>query len=62
MHPIRGRPRKVDPIKIKEAILKYKDIIKNENKIISKMDDLWNRIAQDLDNKVTSNCLYTFTV
>lgn len=62
MNPIRGRPGKVDPSKIKEAILKYKNIINNNNNIISKTHDIWNIIARELENKVTSNNLYVFTM
>jgi hypothetical protein len=62
MCPVRGRPGKVNVERIKEAILKYKDIIKNKNKIISKTHDVWNIIAQDLNNKMTANSLYVFTM
>lgn len=56
-----GRPGIINPDKIKEAILKYKDIVKKNNTIVSKTHDIWKLIAQDLDNKVTTNNLYVFT-
>ena len=62
MNPARGRPGKVDPLKIKKTILKYKNIINNNNKIISKTHDVWKVIAQELENKVTTNNLYVFTM
>lgn len=62
MPPVRGRPGKVHSEKMKEAILKYKDIVKNNNNIVSKTHDVWTTIAQDLENKVTSNNLYVFTM
>lgn len=61
-NPVRGRPGKIPPSKIKETILKYKSIINNNNNIISKTNDIWNVIAQELENKVTSNNLYVFTM
>jgi len=62
MPPVRGRPGKVNPEKIKEAILKYKDIVKNNTNIVSKTHDVWSAIAQDLKNEVTANNLYVFTM
>lgn len=62
MSAVRGRPGKVDPEKIKEAILKYKDIIKNNITIVSKKDNVWKIIAQELENKMTTNSLYVFTM
>jgi hypothetical protein len=62
MPPVRGRPGRVDPGKIKSTILKYKDIVKNNSNIVSKTHDVWNVIAKDLENKVTTNNLYVFTM
>lgn len=62
MPPVRGRPAKVNPEKMKEAIIKYKDIVKNNNNIVSKTHNVWSVIAQDLENKVTTNNLYVFTM
>lgn len=62
MNPVRGRPGKINLEKMKEAIIKYKDILNNNNKIISKTHDVWKLIAQDLGNKVTTNNLYVFTM
>lgn len=62
MPPVRGRPGNVPPEKMKEAILQYKDIVKNDNKIVPKTHDIWRTIAQDLSNKVTTNNLYLFTI
>jgi len=62
MNPVRGRPGKVDASLIKKAILKYKDVIIHNNKIVSKTHDIWNVIAQELQNKVTNNNLYVFTM
>lgn len=62
MNPKRGRPASVDPSKIKEVILKYKEIINNNNNVISKTHDIWNIIARELENKITSNGLYVFVM
>lgn len=62
MLPVRGRSGKVNPEKMKEAILKYKDIVKNNTNIVSKTHDVWSAIAQDLKNEVTTNNLYLFTM
>ena len=62
MNPVRGRPGNIDPFKIKEVIWKYKEIINNNNNIVSKTHDIWNVIAQELENKLTTNNLYVFVM
>lgn len=62
MRSVRGRPGKINPAKMKEAILKYKDVINSNNNIVSKTHDIWNVIASELENKVTTNNLYVFTM
>lgn len=62
MYPVRGRPRKVDSERMKEAILRYREIINNNNNIVSKKHDIWKTIARELGNNVTSDSLYVFTM
>lgn len=62
MYSKRSRPGAINPDKIKETILKYKDIINNNNTIISKTHNIWNVMAQELNNKVTSNNLCVYNV
>lgn len=62
MNPLRGRPGKISPLLIKKTILKYKDVITQQNKIVSKTHEIWNVIAKELENKVTNNNLYVFTM
>lgn len=62
MNSVRGRQGKIDPLKMKEVILKCKDIINNNNSIISKTYDVWNVIARKLGSKVSTDNLYVFTM
>lgn len=56
----RGRPSSVEKNKIIDVLLKYKgDIVQNNEKIISKLDAIWIKIANELENNITPMSLYT---
>ena len=62
MKTMRGRPGKVDPEKMKEAVVKYKYVINNNNTIVSKNNEIWKTIARELGSNVTSKSVYVFVM
>lgn len=58
----RGRPRILSEVLVKSTIFKYaKEIVTNDNKIISKTNQIWIRVAEEI-GQIHLQSVYTLVV
>lgn len=58
---MRGRPTVINKDSLIDTLIKYKDQIVEENqKIVWKHNTIWKTIANEVENHLTPNSLYTF--
>lgn len=55
-----GKPFKVDPQRVISVLKKHKSaIILPNNKVVSKLDPVWDLISKELDNQLSARTLYS---